>query len=105
MSNVDPDLNIIRDREFICWAGSYERFPNDDEEYQQELPDWLYEIDVDQDNIADILELRLERGREIRSSDPCDIPDHVLQEIDRGIGGTQLSFSVNTFILKIFALF
>lgn len=88
MSRVDPDLNIIRDREFICWAGSYERNPYDDDDYQQELPEWIYDIDVDQDNIADVVELRLERGRDIRSSNPCDIPDNVLKEIDRGIGGT-----------------
>ena len=63
MNRVDPDLNIIRDREFICWAGSYERNPFDDPEYQQELPLWIYEIDVDQNNVADVVELILERGR------------------------------------------
>ena len=105
MNKVDPDLNIIRDREFICWAGSYERNPNDDPDYQQEVPDWIYEIDVDQNNVADIVELIIERGNAIRSDDPCDIPDHVLREIDRGVTGTELSFSVNTFIVKVFALF
>ena len=33
MSKVDPDLNTIRDREFICWAGTYERFPYDDDDF------------------------------------------------------------------------
>ena len=88
MNRVDPDLNIIRDREFICWAGSYERNPYDDPEYQQEVPNWIYDIDVDQNNVADIVELILERGRGIRSDNPCDIPDQVLREIDRGTGGT-----------------
>lgn len=44
---------------------------------------WVYEIDEDEDNIADIVEM-IEENKNTDFENHCEIPDSVFSELSKG---------------------